>query len=95
VDFKVDLVGRREWRAVLLALAAIVAVVAASIGYLRPAAPTTASSSPVVPAAAAAGAQYRPIAFTVVPGTGRPTGGYFVWRVGAPLPGGSGGHRAG
>jgi len=95
MDFKVDLVGRRERRAALLVASAIVAMVAASITFLRPVAPATASSAPAVSAAAPAGTQYKPIAFTILPGTGRPTGSYFVWRVDEPLPGGSGGHRAG
>ncbi|HET9411160.1 MAG TPA: hypothetical protein VFO75_04665 [Candidatus Dormibacteraeota bacterium] len=93
MDFKVDLVGRRERRALLLVAAALVTVVGASITYLRP--PATPRSAPIVAAAAPSIGQYDPIAFTVVPGTGRPTGAYFVWRVGVPEPGGSGGHRAG
>jgi hypothetical protein len=92
VDFKVELIRPRERRAVLLLAAALVTVVAASLTYLHPAAPPRATSAPIVSAAAPA-VDYRPAAYFVLPGTGRPTGGYFIWQV--AVPGGSGGHRAG
>jgi hypothetical protein len=93
VDFKVELIRPRERRAVLLLAAALVTVVAASITYLHPAAPARASSPPILSAAAPA-VDYQPAAYFVVPGTGRPTGGYLIiWKVASA--GGSGGHRAG
>jgi hypothetical protein len=92
VDFKVELIRPRERRAMVLIAAALAAVIAVSISYLRPAAAVRATSATVVSAAAPA-VQYVPAAYFVVPGTGRPTGGYFVWQVRTPV--GSGGHRAG
>ena len=93
VDFRVDLLGRRERRALLLMAAALVAVLVASITYLHPSMAKGASSPRIVSAAAPTRTSFQPLAYEVLPGTGRPTGGYFIWKV--AFPGGSGGHRAG
>jgi hypothetical protein len=91
VDFKVDLIGPRQRRALVLVLAALVAAAAASITYLHPPAPATATSPRIVSAVApTTGTSFQPVAYEVLPGTGRPTGGYFIWRL--AIPGGSGGH---
>jgi len=93
VDFRVDLLGRRERRALLLMAAALATALVASITYLDPASATGANSARIVSAAPPTHTSFRPLAYEVLPGTGRPTGGYFIWSL--ALPGGSGGHRAG
>jgi hypothetical protein len=91
VNFRVDLVGRRERRAIVLMAVAVVAVVAASITYLQPATPVSATSAQIVSAAEpTTGTSFQPLAYEVLPGTGRPTGGYFIWDVASR--GRSGGH---
>lgn len=92
MTFKVDLLGRRERRALVLMGAALVTVLVASITYLHPATATRPISARIVSAAAPTRTSFQPVAYEVLPGTGRPTGGYFIWEV--ALPGGSGGHRA-
>ena len=93
MDFRVELVGRRERRALLMVGVALLAVAGASLTYLRP--PAAPPSAPIVTVAAPSDTQFRPIAYAIVPGTGRPTGSYFVWNVGMEEAGGWGGHRAG
>jgi len=93
VEFSVDLLGRRERRALLVMAAALLAVLVASITYLHPSVAIGASSARIVSAAAPTRTSFQPVAYEVLPGTGRPTGGYFIWAVARP--GGSGGHRAG
>jgi hypothetical protein len=85
VDFKVDVVGPRERRAMLLIGAALAAIIAASGIYLHPAA----TEAPiVVKAPTTTGPVGRPV-IILNPGTDV----YFSWRL--AVIGGSGGHRAG
>jgi hypothetical protein len=93
VDFSVDLLGRRERRALLLMAAALVTVLVTSIMYLHPATAAGAASARIVSAAPPTHTSFQPVVYEVLPGTGRPTGGYFIWNV--ALRGGAGGHRVG
>jgi hypothetical protein len=89
MEFKVELIRRRERRALVVIAAALAAIVAVSIAYLRAATPAAAPSAPIVGRVDSTVTYYQPAAYFVVPGTGRPTGGYFVWHLESR--GGSGG----
>jgi len=75
MDFKLDLVGRRERRAIALTAAALLALAVTSIAYLRPA---TSTASPVISKAPASqiGTTYL---LPVRVGTGHPENGYITW----------------
>jgi hypothetical protein len=86
VDFKVQLIRPRERRAMRLIGAALAAIVAVSVIYLRPAVVT---GAPVV-AKAPVTTNVLPKRVVILnPGTDV----YFTWQL--VVPGGSGGHRAG
>lgn len=85
MDFKVDLIRPRERRAMVLIGAAMAAIFAVSVMYLRP----SVTDAPVV-AKAPATTQLQPTRVVILnPGTDV----YFTWRL--VVTGSSGGHRAG